>query len=236
MEFFNISVDSNHILFFGSLLYAFSIPFLQKLLQNNHKFDLLNNDKQIYVVTNILKSFILMILSVIFLYIISSGQLDIFHIKNGWDKNKNILCCTCAIYSITDLVSLLLNGRKMPITTKFHHICVVLAYGYTVTSDMNKYGIYQSIVVYGGFSSIPFLVNLYLGTRFIFTPSRIFKYTCLIIYGISCSLNWTWQLWFLFNVLYYCDSVRTVGSLIMFCMMLYHWIVDDIILMKYLAK
>ena len=88
-----------------------------------------------------------------------------------------------------------------------------------------------------GFSSFALLVNFYLGSRFLEIPMKIQKYIkflSFISYFLVCSSNWSWQGYYIYNLIKNnSSSKKEIG---IYLMMLYFWIKDDINLMQFLKK
>ena len=135
---------------------------------------------------------------------------------------------------MTDLVSLL-KSNKMPRSTQMHHIGVVLAYIIIMNSDINKINMAKSLCLYGGYSSIPFLVNIYLALRKITNKTYTLKKLAAITYIMGCSVNWSWQFYYQYNYFNPLTFKTLVYSLFSSCL-LCSWIQDDIILIKHLIK
>ena len=109
-----------------------------------------------YVLKNILKS-------------MSLGYLTIFKfhfysdmINNNWDNNS--VYKFASLYIVNDFLGLLLN-KKLPVNTKHHHITSILLYIFLINIDFTQKSPLRLIFTYGTVSSMPFLVNYYLGLR-----------------------------------------------------------------------
>ena len=118
----------------------------------------------------------------------------------------------------------------MKISTIFHHICVIIATIFIILSDLNEKGVHISFIIYGLYSAYTFLVNFFLGTRFITNFSNNFLTLTNTSYLVSCSLNWNWQLYYTYKNFYFHYQWLT------FLTLLYFWINDDIILVKFLLN
>jgi len=162
-----------------------------------------------------------------------------------WSKHllfKNIT----ALYAITDIAPLFINRNKMMSSTIIHHVCVGLAYTGIVHSNLNNVGLSNAIIVYGLFSSLAYMVNFYLGFRYLTTNKTIIKYLkkCAFINYISaCSYNWSVQAIYLLSFvrsLYINTSTQlniyNISNLGIYGAFLYFWISDDIVLMRHLLK
>lgn len=203
--------------------------------ENYLKYD---DNKQKYIVKNVIKSFILAVLSWYSYILIKSLAYDI-------PLTNNYVKFFASSYVANDIVGLILIP-KLPKSTKFHHIMssILLFYNYFIDySDINNYSVAKLLIVYTCFSSFPFLVNMYLGLRFLeykddkLTENKIYfnnflyfiKKASFYIYLVSVSLNWTYQL---YNVIMY---ELTMAKLIYFSVLI-PIINDDIVLLKWLKK
>lgn len=243
MGWFNNSISPNSFFMLGSLIYFCTYPILKYSLEKtNQKFDDYSNGRKYYILSNVMKSGVLSVLSVIFFDTIINGDVDVIRCNN-WESHRNFFLKMSAMYTITDTVSLMVNREKMMWSTIIHHICVGLSYIYINNSNFSEEGIYKGILMYGGFSSLAFLVNFYLGSRFLIKSEKnkkILKNVSGISYVISCTGNWSWQLFYITKLLhnYYTNPhkiyVSSIIGLLFYSTMLKYWIQDDLILMKHL--
>jgi len=158
----------------------------------SNKYYKLDNSKQKYVVSNLLKCNTLLWL-IIFMF-----PLFIQPFKKEWPiiawKHAS------AIYGSSDLVSLIM--------VKNHHLSTILHHTFSVLINLaainygtfNTPNLWQALMYYGIYSSIAYLVNGFLSIRFLLEKdSKILYYLCLYssyIYIIGCSINWSTQLYY----------------------------------------
>lgn len=179
--------------------------------------------KKMYVVKNYIKSLFLagLCFNLHNFFNLLNGTLDLMFIKR------------CGVYYImNDIIGLLLV-KKLPTTTKIHHITTSLCGLAIIMKETNKLDILTLIVLYAVFSSMAFCVNFYLGLRIYSNDIKLKQFLSISsfwIYLISCIISWIFQgcmafivlptvpLW---NVLIYFAFLFSVGR-------------DDIILMKWL--
>lgn len=139
----------------------------------------------------------------------------------------------CAVYYImNDIIGLLLV-KKLPTTTKIHHITTSLCGFAIIMKESNNLDVLTLIVLYAVFSSIAFCVNFYLGLRIYSTDIKLKRYMSNIsfwTYLFSCIINWILQCYLasqviqivpFYHTLFYLAFLYSVGK-------------DDIILMKWL--
>ncbi len=195
------------------ILNKFSISF--KSINPNHK--------KMYVVKNYVKSF--------FLACLCTSIGDFLNLLNGTLDLMFIKRCA-AYYMMNDIIGLLIV-KKLPTTTKIHHITTSLCGLAIIMKESNNLDILTLIVLYAVFSSIAFCVNFYLALR-IYSKKTKLKQVCSItsfwVYLFSCIISWIFQLCMAHTVL---PTVPLWHSLLYFAF-LYSVGRDDIILMKWL--
>ena len=128
--------------------------------------DIQPKHKKMYVIKNLIKSFFLAGLCTQ-LYKFSGlfyGILDVSLIKK------------CAVYYImNDIIGLLLV-KKLPSTTKMHHLTTTTCGILIIMYQTNKVNALTLIVLYAMFSSMAFCVNFYLGIRVYSRNTRLKRY------------------------------------------------------------
>ena len=197
--------------------------------------------RRCYILSNVLKALTLSFISIYFTMCVYYGDINLIN-TNNWGSNQKVLKNMVAVYAITDTIPLLIDREKMMFSTIIHHVCVFLSYIYIVFSDLQQEGIFKSIIVYGGFSSLAYLVNLYLGCRFLINTDKYKKYLKKIAglsYISSCGFNWTWQIYYLILLLkyYYVNSMYLGYIKIIFLnVLIINWIKDDLVLIKHLIS
>lgn len=179
--------------------------------------------KKMYVVKNFIKSFFLACLCTQLgnFFELMNGVLDLMFVKR------------CGIYYImNDIIGLLLV-KKLPTTTKIHHITTSFCGFAVIMKKANNLDVLTLIVLYAVFSSIAFCVNFYLGLRIYSIDVSFKRYMSNIsfwTYLLSCIVNWILQCFLalqvikvvpFYHTLFYFGFLYSVGK-------------DDIILMKWL--
>jgi hypothetical protein len=179
--------------------------------------------KKMYVVKNFIKSMFLAGLCTQlgnFLDLLN-GTLDLMFVKR------------CGVYYIMNDVIGLLLVKKLPTTTKIHHITTSLCGLAIIMKESNNLDVLTLIVLYAVFSSMSFCVNFYLGFRIYSTNIQAKRYlsnTSFWVYLLSCIVNWILQGWLALLVI---PNVPIYHTLIYFAFF-YSVGRDDIILMKWL--
>lgn len=179
--------------------------------------------KKMYVIKNYIKSFFLagLCLNLNKFNTILNGNLDLIFIKR------------CAIYYVMNDIIGLLIVKKLPLTTKLHHITTSLCGLAIVMKEKNNIDIITLIVLYAVFSSMAFCVNFYLGHR-VYSTNTTFKYilsfSSFWIYLLSCFVCWIFQLY----IAYFVIPSVPYWHTILYLTFLFFVVRDDIILMKWL--
>ena len=185
----------------------------------------LRYEKKIYIVSNLIKGSMLLYLCITYF----SKLFSIFN-QNNWDSfiYKKITVA----YAVTDFCSLFIVN-KMKLSTIIHHIIVVIFAIVIVYQDIQYNTILHSIIVYGFFSSIAYMVNIFLALRFI-VSDRIKKIMCNIAYYTyicCCCINWMYQLKFI------CITILTnTINIIIYTTAISFLVYDDILLLKFLEN
>ena len=216
---------------------------MHKILQLVPRYNTYDTPRRYYIMFNISKSTMLFLISYSILLGFNRNILSLTTID--WSNQvlyKNIT----ALYAITDIAPLFINRNKMMKSTVIHHVCVALAYINIVSSNLNTIGLSNAIIVYGLFSSLAYIVNFYLGFRYLITNKQCIYYLkkyAFINYFSSCSYNWSVQAIYFFSYIYsiYNNNfkqltIRNIGYIGLYTSFLYFWISDDIVLMRHLLK
>lgn len=226
------------------LLYRYSYKGVNKLLQNNSLYDTLSTERKNYIIFNISKACMLSYIS----YLIMLGyNRNILRITSVEWHHQTLLKNITGLYAITDIVPLFVDRKKMMTSTVIHHVCVALAVTGILNSNLENIGLSNAIIIYGLFSSLAFIVNGYLGSRFLIKNKTILKYIkkiTFMVYIMCCSVNWSIQSVYLSSYMkkLYMSYIKQTSNisdftyLPLYLSFLYFWISDDIILMRYLLK
>lgn len=142
--------------------------------------------KRRYIIKNIWKSFVLLIIFIgSFLTFVDSFY------NNIW---TNLHYHMYGLLYVSLDVSGLYYVRGLPRETIIHH-CVVLCLGILNSIvDYTTSGYARSVVIYTFFSIVPCIVNFYLGYRYLEKDTQRLQYVCYLSY-------WTYQISLLLNVL-----------------------------------
>ena len=226
--------ENNHIIYNSSItifVYLSCFPILNYFLMSvseNYR----NSNKKQYIQANLLKSGVLVLLSYIF--VLLNLKENILSIKS-WKDHTLFMKNFSILYAITDTSGFLCRV-KMQMTTVLHHIAVIIASYYICSSDLDNFES-RGIITYGGFASLAFVVNFFLAARYLEIPyKKELAKTSFIVYLSTCSLNWGYQF---FAILEHISKIKTrieLFKLTIYCIILYCWIKDDIVLMKYLRN
>ena len=158
------------------------------------------------------------------------------------DIDVNLTRWWGSIFVANDLTALFLV-KNLPSNTRNHHLMTTFLLQVVFLFDGNELEIVKFIVIYTIFSYYAFLVNLYLGFRFLVLENpegkkhitlfndaidklRILAY---YNYGLCLLINWTFHIYY---VLYQITRIQL--SHIIYFFLLVPIIKDDIILLKWL--
>jgi len=136
----------------------------------------------------------------------------------------------------TIYVSLDLSGlvyvRGLPIATKVHHTVVCILGILNSVTDYNVPGYYRSILIYTYFSIVPFIVNFYLGYRYLEIDEvrrKLIAKISYYIYGLSLFINICCQAIFFYT--------ETFSFTLLFYIFMFSLIMnDDIKLIRFLKN
>lgn len=213
------------LVYLHQYVYLLGDQFLFKYyIKNDEILDKFNLYKRRYIIKNLWKSAILALI----LLSTSLSVVDGFFYKT-WSPTIFLVWGT--LYVSLDL-SGLVYVRGLPITTKIHHIVVCILGTLNSVTNYNSPGYYRSILIYTYFSIVPFIVNFYLGYRYLETNDNRRKVVGIwsyYIYSISLICNIISQLVFFY--------LQPFEWSILFYMLMFTMIInDDIKLIQFLRK
>jgi len=189
---------------------------------NETNISYLSEYKRKYVIKNIWKSFVLSIIMVG----VTVNFIDGFF-NNIWSNLSFKIWGT--LYVSLDL-SGLIYVRGLPTATIIHHLVVNILGIINSVTDYNEPGYYRSMLIYTYFSIVPFIVNFYLGYRYIDNNENRKNKLAQVAYKIyftSLSLN------ILSQILFF--TLSQFHYSLFFYIFLYSLIInDDIKLIKFL--
>ena len=192
-NFLNSYNYPNRIFLISSVLLYVQYYIYDVILKSvSNKYYKLDNLKQKYVVSNLLKCNTLLWL-ILFMF-----PLFLQPFREEWPitawKHAS------AIYASSDLVSLIMV-KKHHLSTILHHVFSVFINLSAVNfGTFDTPNLWQALMYYGIYSSIAYLVNGFLSIRFLLEKdSKILYYLCLYssyIYIIGCTINWSTQMYY----------------------------------------
>jgi hypothetical protein len=205
---------------------------LNNLLKKNTYYNKYAENRQRYITKNIVKSILLCFISVITI----KPLYDII-LYNKW--NNSIIHTLGSLYVSNDILGLLCIDN-LPKSTKFHHIVASLLLFLNFNIDYTEINtssieIGKLLVVYVIFSSYSFLVNYTLGYRFLTSSnSKILaqlKQVSFYTYLLSCMINWSIQLVFLYRF----KNMNVITKLVYIGVMM-PIVNDDLLLLDWLRS
>ena len=197
------------------------------LLKHSSSYRAVDEDKQFYVLSNLIKSGMLAAMTPFAIRLLYETLiLDQWHTQ----RIQNLGC----LYCIADFVSLLLV-KRMSNATKAHHISVCVFNYLSCRNDYSEHNICRLIVIYAIFSTLAYLVNLLLATRFLSVSRMTFvvlSILSLCIYASACALNWSWQAWYIAQLVQFHNHWSIYAYCVLLCLVVY----DDLVLNHWLLK
>ena len=209
-----------------SIWFYILYPFLDIILNNITKYKTINpKHKQQYFISNLVKGTILGLITPHSYFILYNY---IFY--NIWDLNE--IKIMASLYASIDLVSMF-QVNKMQTTTIVLHSMVQVFYIISLLCfNFNEHEISTPIVIYAIFSTFAYMVNSYLALRLILNVKylKLFATISSIIYQFCCTLNWSYQCYYL-----YLSNINFIVKLI-YSIVIMTIVSDDIVLIKFLNK
>lgn len=215
-------IDYGFILMLFIMLNRLQYFVIEKLMEKYmNNYDLLENYQIKYIVKNLTKSATLLI-------ILMLSAPSIYSIINGIWINKP-LWILGSLYVSTDLTGLIFVP-KLPKPTRIHHTIVGIFGLCNISVDYTKNGLHRALFVLCILSAVPYLVNTYLGLRYLENNNvqRKIVDICLFTYANSVIANVIFQYLYIFKwtTFHYVSVIYFV----LYNLILY----DDIKLIKYL--
>jgi hypothetical protein len=218
-------------------LYATCYPIVYRLLQINEGFSNLKYGKQLYVVKNVIKSISLAYLTCKTIFYVPMflqfGDLDMDLVR-WWGT----------LFVANDITALMVVPN-LPQNTKNHHQMTFLLLNIVYICDANELEFIKLICIYTIFSYYAFLVNLYLGLRFLVikntTNLSTYKFINNFIdrlrvlayynYGMCLAINWTFHIYYLVSHFFQLSFYH-----LLYFLFLVPIIKDDLILLGWLKN
>lgn len=217
-----------------------SMEYMLPLL--TERFEQLNKSRRRYVIKNLLKSGLLLILAVI-----TTKPMMEFMLNS---KPDNMFIHTVGfMYALPDVYALwwMANTGLLASTTVCHHVFVALLATIGLFQDYTSETHWVAMLIYAYMSMWTGVVNFYIGVRFLLYRNnktednirRVLAIFSLGVYVLACTLNWAYQI---HTVVLWLDfrwtrlSWTAFCGLIVYCCILTGIIRDDIFLLKKLVS
>jgi hypothetical protein len=208
------------VVFLSSLyLLNFSYqPVKEQLTRVTTHFKTLEDEKQYYVVKNLLKACYLCFLVV--LAIVCFGPYLFYGL---WPNT--LLRSLASMYVSNDIVGLY-RVKGLKTSTRLHHYTTFLFLMLSWTVNFQESKIAKLLFLYTFASALTFPVNAYLGLRYCYDRGTLIELqsTAYYVYAVVCFINWALHLWL------YDSSCWAYYALILLV------VYDDIVLLKWLYK
>ena len=200
-----------------------SVLYVSKLYQEHVREKIVvSRYKKLYITKNLWKSAMLA-------FIMAGTTIPILEgfFLDEWKNTPFLFWGT--LYVALDL-SGLIYVRGLPRATVIHHVVVCILGTLNAMADYTIRGYYRSILIYTYFSIVPFLVNFYLGARYLIIDDRSRTYLAKAsawIYTLSLGANIVSQVAFF--------ATEPFSWTILFYLSMYSLIMnDDVKLIRFL--
>ena len=167
LEVYVVSARAHFAVFAVGTYVVFSSYFVADyfLARQSTSYARIPDDKKFYVLSNLIKSAVLTAYTPQAAYLLYQA----IHLDE-WSTPR--IRSLGVLYAIPDFVSLFLVQR-MALTTKAHHVCVVIFMVINLYNDYAHENVCRALVVYAVFSTFAYLVNLLLASRFLPVKPRM---------------------------------------------------------------
>lgn len=233
LEVYVVSARAHFAVFAVGTYVVFSSYFVADyfLARQSTSYARIPDDKKFYVLSNLIKS------AVLTAYTPQAAHLLFLAIHNDeWSTPR--IRSLGVLYAIPDFVSLFLVQR-MALTTKAHHVCVVIFMVINLYNDYEHENVCRALVVYAVFSTFAYLVNLLLASRFLPVGARLslaMSAVALVVYTSCLAVNWAWQVQFVasLHARKWAEGLEHVASIYAYLAAISMVVYDDVVLTKWL--
>ena len=234
LEVYVVSARAHFAVFAVGTYVVFSSYFVADyfLARQSTSYARIPDDKKFYVLSNLIKSAVLTAYTPQAAYLLYQA----IHLDE-WSTPR--IRSLGVLYAIPDFVSLFLVQR-MALTTKAHHICVVIFMVINLYNDYAHENVCRALVVYAVFSTFAYLVNLLLASRFLPVKPRMslaMSAVALVVYTSCLAINWMWQVGFVasLHARKWADGdAHAVGAIYAYLAAISMVVYDDVVLTKWL--
>ena len=234
LEVYVVSARAHFAVFAVGTYVVFSSYFVADyfLARQSTSYARIPDDKKFYVLSNLIKSAVLTAYTPQAAYLLYQA----IHLDE-WSTPR--IRSLGVLYAIPDFVSLFLVQR-MALTTKAHHVCVVIFMVINLYNDYAHENVCRALVVYAVFSTFAYLVNLLLASRFLPVKPRMslaMSAVALVVYTSCLAINWMWQVGFVasLHARKWADGdAHGVGAIYAYLAAISMVVYDDVVLTKWL--
>ena len=234
LEVYVVSARAHFAVFAVGTYVVFSSYFVADyfLARQSTSYARIPDDKKFYVLSNLIKSAVLTAYTPQAAYLLYQA----IHLDE-WSTPR--IRSLGVLYAIPDFVSLFLVQR-MALTTKAHHVCVVIFMVINLYNDYAHENVCRALVVYAVFSTFAYLVNLLLASRFLPVKPRMslaMSAVALVVYTACLAINWMWQVGFVASLharKWANGDAHAVGAIYAYLAAISMVVYDDVVLTKWL--
>ena len=128
--------------------------------------------KKIHVVLQSVKFSNKIVINVITLGCLLLWDERLLFVEN-WNNFKDIFYNLSSLFVWSDIVALVLTRSSMTLLCQLHHLGVVAAYLYVITTTTLGEGLFRACIMYGVFAASAFFHNLYTVVKNLWTLTKV---------------------------------------------------------------
>ena len=137
----------------------FALFFLFNSFSERYR-NLTSFDKKIHIILQSVKFSNKIVINLVTLGCVLLWDERLLFVAN-WNHYKDIFYNLSSIFVWSDVVALTINRSSMTLQCQLHHLGVVIAYLYVITTTHLGDGLFRACIMYGVFAASAFFHNLY---------------------------------------------------------------------------
>ena len=129
-------------------------------------------DKKIHIILQSVKFSNKIVVNVVTLGCVLFWDERLLYVVN-WNHYKDIFYNLSSLFVWSDVVALTINRSSMTVQCQLHHVGVVVAYLYVITTSHLGDGLFRACIMYGVFAASAFFHNFYSVIKNIWSLSKV---------------------------------------------------------------